>query len=279
VCEQALSRDASALVCPSGHAFDIAREGYVNLLTSRHSTRGIEGDTLAMLAARRRFLEGGWYDPLLGAVTREVAAALADQSEPVVTSDARRCVAEVGCGEGHYLGGIARALGDPPVAFVGADVSKGAARLASRRHPEATFIVADTNRRLYLRDGSVDVLLDIFAPRNPAEFSRVLAPGGVALVVIPSPSHLASLRRELGLLGVEEEKETRVVERFGGFFDLADRTELEFGLDLTADATRDLVEMGPNHWHASRKPDPCAGGATEASFVLLRFRHARSGPR
>jgi 23S rRNA (guanine745-N1)-methyltransferase len=263
------------LKCSAGHSFDIAREGYINLLPSNHRSRGIDGDVASMLHARRRFLEAGHYRPLLEALADDVRATLCERGGRLAEAT-QTCVLEVGCGEGYYLGSIQAALGgevDPRVVFVGADLSKAAARLGAKHYPQATFIVADLNRRLYVEDASVAVLLDIFAPRNAAEFARVLEPGGIALIVIPAESHLATLRDRLGLLGIQEDKEARTLERFGEEFRLVGRREVRYPLELSADAEKDLVEMGPNHWH---QPDdesgsPGASSVTEASFLILRL--------
>jgi len=229
-----------------------------------------------MLNARRRFLDAGHYRPLLDALGESVAAALQDLGPAHLGPERRTCVLEVGCGEGYYLGNIAstyRGGADTHMAFLGADVSKAAARLAAKRYSEARFIVADTNRRIYVNSGSVGVLLDVFAPRNVAEFARVVVPGGCVVMVIPSPSHLGSIRSTLGLLGIEEDKEARVLDRFKEGFRLADRRELSYGLELTPESAQDLVDMGPNHWHDTGRVAAAgvAGFETEASFVILRL--------
>jgi 23S rRNA (guanine745-N1)-methyltransferase len=267
VCGLPLERSDRTLSCTAGHSFDVAREGYVNLLTPKHKTRGIEGDTARMLQARHRFLEGGHYRPLLDLLAEKVSAAL------VASASDSRVVLEVGCGEGYYIGGIAGVLARKGGggAFAGMDVSKAAAKIAAKRHPDVLFFVGDVNRRVYLPDHSVDVLLDVFAPRNPAEFVRVLRREGTLLVVIPGEPHLASARSALGLLDIQEEKEAKVLARLEGTFRLADRSELHYDLSLSPSEVADLVAMGPNQWH---RKTPGVGETlepmvTEASFIVL----------
>lgn len=266
ICGQALGGQGGTFRCPAGHAFDIAREGYVNLLPPQHRARGLKGDTVAMLHARRRFLDAGYYAPLLDLLVERVARAAGGHSP---------CIAEAGCGEGYFIGGIATALkerfGLASEAF-GMDLSKAAVRLAARRYRGVTFFVGDVNRGICLESGSLRVLLDIFAPRNPAEFARVLAPGGQALVVIPAPEHLASIRAEFGLLEIQEEKERRVLERFAADFDLVEREELRYPLLLPPAAVADLIAMGPSQWHREpgwALPEGTPPLATEAAFVVL----------
>jgi 23S rRNA (guanine745-N1)-methyltransferase len=276
VCGEALAERSSALECPSRHCFDVAREGYVNLLPAQHRSRGIDGDVPSMLQARRRFLDAGHYAPLLGRLTSDVEELLGARSASDSANAHPACVLEVGCGEGYYVGNIAKAIGTAAgeqTRFLGTDLSKSAVKLAARKFPTCTFFVADVHRRVYVQDSTVGVLLDIFAPRNPAEFARIIEPGGWAVIVIPSPSHLSSARAELGLLGIEEDKEERILERFGEAFQLADRAELTFDVELSAESASDLVSMGPSHWHRTD-----GGGAlaeplsTAASLVILRLK-------
>ncbi len=270
VCHDRLTRSDSALVCPAGHSFDVAREGYVNLLLRPKGARPITGDTAQMLGARRRFLEGGFYRPLLDGLVGTAQEALGDRDQG---ASGPPLVLEVGSGEGYYIGGIANGIGSATgAAFVGADVSKAAARLAARRYPDVSFFVADVHRRICVPDASVSLLLDVFAPRDPEEFARVLEPGGSVLVVIPSPSHLAGLRSELGLLQIEEDKEARLLDRFSAHFMLADRREIEFEIQLPPEAVGWQVDMGPNHWHA-HGTSMGRHVADVASFVVLRLRH------
>ncbi|MDP2183744.1 MAG: methyltransferase type 11 [Actinomycetota bacterium] len=278
VCERRLERDYSTFRCPTGHTFDLAKEGYINLLPPQHRTRGVDGDEPVMLRARRRFLETGHYLPLRSA-TISMTARILEARDFETSHDPRPpCVLEVGCGDGYYIGGLAPQLpSSTDAVLLGADLSKHAAKVASKRYPVVLFFVADTNRRLYVEPNSVAVLLDVFAPRNPLEFARVLEPGGSALIAIPTDSHLAGLRNELGLIGIQDDKEQRVLGRFSDDFTLESRLEIEFPIRLTPNAVQDLVEMGPNYWHRPTRSVPVIGTSvdTQASFVLLHLRKIR----
>jgi 23S rRNA (guanine745-N1)-methyltransferase len=279
LCDRPMFSDGTTLTCASGHSFDIAKEGYVNLLPAQHRVAGIDGDTAEMLRARSEFLDAGYYQPLREMLADIVEEALRDRSARLGDEDRATCVLEVGCGEGYYIDGIAERLkcgGFADTTFVGADLSKAAVKRASKRYPHVSFIVADTNRRIYVRDASVSVLLDVFAPRNPAEFARVLEPGGLAVVVIPSESHLESVRKHLDLIGIQEGKEALVLERFGSEFRMTERLELRYPLELSREAARALREMGPSYWHRreDRTETPENALTTEASFILLCLRRS-----
>lgn len=241
-CSDGLRLDGRTLRCPQGHAFDVARQGYVNLL-GRAAPRN--ADTAEMVAARDRFLQAGHYAPIADAIAEELRAA--------------KRVLEVGAGTGHYL---ARALG-PDALGLATDVSVAAARRAARAHPRVAAVVADTWAGLPVADGAVDAVLCVFAPRNPVEFRRVLADGGRIVVVVPEPGHLAELRAEHGLLDIADDKAATVATAFGG---KARQRRVRYRLELDAHAATDLVAMGPNAFHHS--PRLAASSVTVDVSVL-----------
>lgn len=272
VCHAPLALEGRTYRCRSGHAFDRAREGYVDLLPVGHGRSGIAGDTRAMARARARFHATGAYDPLLRAITAAVEAHLrdheGDRGNPVV--------AEAGCGVGTYIGGVADAI--PAARAFGFDVSREPLRMAARTYPRATFAVNDTTHRICLADASADVLLDVFAPRNAAEFARVLREGGLLVVVIPGERHLHQLRERLGLLGIEPEKRQRTLAQLAPAFLPIGEEALEWEAELSAAAVADLAAMGPSAFHADAAP-PRDGAAARVtlSFRLLRLRARRRG--
>ncbi|MFZ5869724.1 MAG: putative RNA methyltransferase [Actinomycetota bacterium] len=240
VCTGALDAAGRTLRCARGHAFDVARQGYVNLLTRRSRS---PGDTASMVAARDRFLRGGWYAPIADAIADAVAEAAADGVPGAVL--------DVGAGTGWYLARVLDAAAEGAVGLA-LDVSPFASRRAARCHPRAGAVVADTWGRLPVRDGVAGVVLDVFAPRNAAEIARVLPPGGSLVVVTPAPEHLAELRAALGLLGVQPDKEERVAASLGERFTPVGERRVRARLHLPPDAVADLVAMGPSAWHGAR---------------------------
>ncbi len=230
VCAAPLTPDAGSLRCPAGHGFDVARQGYVNLL-GRAAPRN--ADTADMVAARDRFLAAGHYDPISEAVTASVAGA--------------RRIVDAGGGTGHHL---ARALDATPDAVgLVVDVSAPAARRAARAHPRMGAVVADTWLALPVRSSAADAVLCVFAPRNPTEFARVLAPGGLLVVVTPNPGHLAEARETLGLIGIHDDKLEAVRRALAAAFEPVATRRIGLGLDLAASEVDDLVTMGPNAFH------------------------------
>jgi 23S rRNA (guanine745-N1)-methyltransferase len=237
VCNDALDDAGRSLRCGRGHNFDRARAGYIDLLPPGHGASGVQGDLRAMIDARRRFLERGHYIPIFDAVNARVAHR------------ERQVVLDAGCGEGWYLGRLAAQRGRDDDSFLGCDVSRDALHAAARTHRSATFFVNDVAHRLSIIDASVDVLLNIFAPRNAAEFARVLRRDGLLVCVVPAADHLIELRERLPLLGVPPGKKEKTTAQLAGLFSVVSAQELRIAVDMTADDVRDVVLMGPSYWH------------------------------
>ncbi|MGJ6963665.1 putative RNA methyltransferase [Streptosporangium sp. G11] len=262
VCRGSLTLEGRVLRCALGHGFDVARQGYVSLLTGSRVPG--TADSAAMVAARDAFLAAGHYAPLAEAVAGACRGGA-------------KVVADAGAGTGHYL---ARALdGLPGATGVALDVSKHAIRRAARAHPRLGAVVADVWRPLPLGDDTIDVLLNVFAPRNGAEFARVLKEDGELVVVTPTSRHLAPLVERLGLLSVDESKERRVAESLNEHFVETGRSTLAFEMALGHDAVEAVVGMGPSAWHTDpevmrRKiAELPEMSPVEASFRMSIFKH------
>lgn len=232
--------DDGAVRCGSGHSYDVARHGYVNMLPGDAKTG--TADTAAMLEARAAFLARGHFSALTDAVVAVTQAC---------TDGVEGCVLDVGAGTGHHFAAVLDAMGDR--AGVALDISKHAARKAARAHARIGAVVSDAWWGLPVRSGAVAAVLDIFAPRNPEEFARVLAPLGPLVIVTPGPEHLAELRDILGLIGVDERKDERIDAAFAGLFDRIEEHEIRFTMSLSREDALTVASMGPTAHHVDRQ--------------------------
>ncbi|PWK64397.1 23S rRNA (guanine745-N1)-methyltransferase [Streptomyces sp. CG 926] len=233
-----LHPDHGALRCPVGHTFDIARHGYAGLLTG---TRATSGDDAAMVQARDRFLSTGIYAPIREVGARLAAHAVSEQGT----------VVDVGCGTGYYLAGVLDRM--PGARGLGLDTSVRALRAAARAHDRAAAAAWDVFRPFPLADAAADVVLDVFAPRNPAEFHRVLRPTGRLIVIRPTERHLSELRARLpSIVAIDPVKEQRLHQVLNPFFEAAVTEQVEYSASLTRLDALDLVAMTPSARHVSR---------------------------
>jgi 23S rRNA (guanine745-N1)-methyltransferase len=219
-CHRALSRAERRLLCPRGHSFDIARSGYINLLQPQERRSKHPGDTPAAVAARRRLHDRGVTKPLLDAIGEMVTARSGD------------IVLDAGCGDGFYLGTLARQIGFDPH---GVDISTPAVDAAARRYPEYEWIVANADRFLPYADASFSIALSITARMNAKEFRRVLRKDGALLVALPAPEDLIELR------GAGRDRVPRTIETFAPGFTLVDRRRVTTTADLDAAAVHDVL--------------------------------------
>jgi 23S rRNA (guanine745-N1)-methyltransferase len=226
--------------CANGHSFDLAKQGYVNLLLPRDTGSAAPGDNREMLRSRREFLDGGYYAKFSAAVCQEIAPSKSSRVD----------ILDAGCGEGYYLRAAAETLQDMgrQAALYGIDVSKSAIRYAAGRYKQIRFAVA-SNYHLPIRTRSVDCLLCIFAPRCEAEFSRVLKPEGNLIVAAPGPRHLVQLRELL------YECPPPIGERgtMGDGFRLARQSNVRYEIFLTSHDLLNLFLMTPFSRHADKQ--------------------------
>jgi len=149
-------------------------------------------------------------------------------------------------GTGYYLARVLDAR--PGRDGLCVDLSVPALRRAARAHPRAAAVGADVWRPLPLADGSAAVALSVFGPRNAAEISRVLAPGGTLIIAAPGMAHLRELRERLGLIGIDQRKRERLADAFRDYTQ-AGEIGVGFQAELDHDDLGALVAMGPSARH------------------------------
>ena len=216
-----------------------------------------------MAASRRAFLGKGYYEPLSDRIVSLAGNETAGGG-----------ILDVGCGDGYYL---RRLMDAQPGHGYGLDISKEAVRLAAR-HKDLCFVVGSVHQNLPFGPASLDVMLNVFAPRNPAEFARVLRPGGMALVVVPAEGHLAALHDVLGLPHIDGDKERRAVEEFRGALAPGYSETIRCRRVLPPEDVLHLIQMTPTFWHLS---DGARAGLKtlpsldiEFAFTLIVLRRA-----
>lgn len=248
-CHLPLNRVAKRLVCGRGHSFDVSSRGYVNLLQPQDRRSKQPGDTADAVKGRKRLHDLGVTVPLLRGI-----AEMANASREDVVLDA-------GCGDGFYLGTLAREIGFDAH---GIDISTAAIDAAARRFPECEWIVANADRFVPYADKSFSLILSITARMNGSEFRRVMREDGRMLVAIPAPEDFIELR------GVGRDRVARTVETFMRDFKLVEQRRVTTSAELDADAVHDVL-------HAIYRPmraKPMKAMRVTLSLDLLLFRPA-----
>ncbi len=286
VCRETLLLKGRTYSCNKAHSFDLAKEGYINLLLSHQRKSKNPGDDKSMIQARRRFFDSGAFAPLAELVKKGLRPEALDfrnstppkpqasSLQPIASSPT---ILDCGCGEGHFLGALSGTR-------FGVDISKEAIRCAAKRYKDATWIVANGMRELPLADQSMDVILNVLAPRNIEEFARILKPEGELILGIPGPNHLIELRSQLTDHASDfEEKADEAIAKCSPQFAETNRDLLSYSQLLNCEQIADLIQMTPIFWNSSPEAKEKVQQLDEltvtVSFVLLTLSQQRKSPR
>ena len=266
LCGGALTRQEHRAVCPQGHSFDVARQGYVHLLPVHKMHSKLPGDSREMVEGRRRFLEAGYYAPFRQELCR-LAAACASQLGSPAGEGLLLC--DAGCGEGYYTAGLREAL--PQARVCGFDISKLAVKADAGKYKSVEFGVA-SSFAIPLGEASVHLLTDVFSPLAAEEFARVVKPGGFFLYAVPGERHLYGLK-EL-LYENPYENPHRETEYPG--FRFVGRTAVRGEIRVPDSQTAvDLFTMTPSYWktgpQAAQRLETVEGFSTEIGFDFLLY--------
>ena len=228
ICGEELNLTGKQYVCSRNHSFDVARQGYVNLLTVQQKHSLNPGDTREQVLSRREFLEAGFYAPIAEALIAE-AKALGISGQ----------ILDVGCGEGYYSSRLADALEAP---LTGLDISKEAVRCAAAKYKGKQWLCA-TAAHIPVEEGSVSLLTSLFALTLPQEFARVLKEDGFYFQVLAAEDNL------LGLKGIIYDqlnfKEKNTVPELPGF-ELVKSVTIRFSFTVEGQQIQNLFSMTPH---------------------------------
>lgn len=256
VCKSELNKNDRSLKCDNGHCFDIAKEGYVNLLTGSKAGELI-GDNRDMARSRKNFLDKGYFRPL------------ADSLCKIINSINPSAVLDICCGEGYYTQLISESCNAQTLGF---DISKEMVRLAAKRKCGADFFVANMSD-IPLADGSIDCAVHLFAPLCEKEFARIIANGGYLITVCPGEDHLWGLKTALYDTPYKNEELSPEIEGFK--FEKAVHTKASIVLENQEDIEA-LFRMTPYYYHTSetdkQKLATLDTLATQTDFYIRIYR-------
>lgn len=242
VCQQDLLAGDNKWLCENNHHFDLAKQGYCNLLLANQKSSATPGDDAKMLQARYAFLNAGHYQPVSDAINQLIGKHC-DLPEQVL---------DLGCGEGYYLSRLQQQFNNADCHYYGTDISKQALKLAARHHKSIDWFVAAAKNQPFL-DHQLDLVLNIFAPADWLEMQRILKPNAHVLLAVAGDNHLQSLR-EMIYDTVTAHQPERFLEKMGDAFELIDSTDCQFVLQLTDnESIQSLLQMTPYFWQANEQ--------------------------
>lgn len=231
ICASALSKENGSLKCDNGHVFDLSASGYVNLLPAQKKHSKTPGDSKEMVTARRNFLSKDYYGPLRDAL-KSVTEKLCKEGK----------ILDCGCGEGYYTDALGKNV-------FGVDLSKAAIEKAAKKYKNPFFAVASVYD-LPVFSGSVDLLVNVFAPLAIDEFRRVLKPGGYFVYVVPAEKHLLEMKKIL----YDKPYENVFSKTEYDGFEYIENEKVAFPLDVIGkDDVSALFKMTPYLWRTPKE--------------------------
>lgn len=252
-CRSKLTSDGKTVVCRNGHSYDIAKEGYVNLLPPMSH---VPGDNAEMVRARHLFLAKGYYEPLR------------DKLKEIISGLSPKVFVDAGCGEGYYTSKISESIsGDT----VGLDISKFAVKYAAKNDKNSVYAAANIHV-LPFEDESVDVILSCFCAYDEKEYKRVLKSGGKFVLVLPYKRHLFGMKEILYDNPYENPSDIPVL----CGFEHSATDIISYKIHLgNKDDISELYSMTPYQWNTSKDGAERLAAVpeldTEAEFAVYSF--------
>ncbi len=255
-----LVSDNKQWTCPNGHSFDIARQGYVNLLPVQYKRSKHPGDNKEMVVARTHFLDAGIYRCLAKKITETV--------DSLITDNNTFCFLDAGCGEGYYFNYLYQFLSaidkSTKLSFIGLDISKEAILQASKRNKNITWVVG-TNRQPPLAEASIDLILCVFGFVSFDGFAKILKPNGKVVLVDPGNEHLKELRE----LIYEKVNRTELTDIDTEQFSIVDSQSCKFKTgNIDNENIKNLLNMTPHLFRASKEGKLAASKLTELDLTV-----------
>ena len=276
----------------TAHPFDVARQGYVNLLPVQQKKSKAPGDSQQSIEARKRFLTAGHYQPLQTLICQKMAALLTAKKANLEQKDKPINWLDIGCGEGYYTQAMAQTGMDvliaadisKPAVVELAKTSKASGRLWYQEVKDdsaseimkaaAIYPLVTSAAHLPLHALSVDGISSIFSPILPAAFNEVLSDAGYLIIAKPDIGHLATMREAL-FDDVREHDSDKFLDELAPYFQLLETHRVSTKLRLSAEKLADLMTMTPYAYRArSEKRQALLAEvetkpfATEAKFVI-----------
>ncbi|GEN44397.1 putative RNA methyltransferase [Alkalibacillus haloalkaliphilus] len=227
ICHEKMATGDGKLTCPNRHMFDLAKQGYINMVQQSKKTQYDQ----SLFEARQRLIQSGFYRELILAI------------ESLLQSRDTEFLLDAGCGEGSHLAQILR--GVEHQLGVGIDIAKEGIQTAAKAYESGQWIVSDLANTPFT-DNAFDVILNILSPSNYQEFTRIMKDDGIVMKVVPGPEYLKELREQI-FAGTNQEgySNEETVARFKQFFDITDREKVYHEVTLTEDQFHDLIQMTP----------------------------------
>lgn len=245
VCKENLIKDTSnkTYKCKNNHTYDIAKEGYVNLLISNQKRSKNPGDSKEMVLARIDFLSKGYYKQLSDKINEKIVQYLTKHSKDKFN------IVDLGCGEGYYMINLKNYMDEKNIKanYYGIDVSKDAVKYAGKTNKDCVWAVGN-NFNILASDKSIDCILSVFSPIDIDECNRVLKDDGIFVRVLPRTNHLIQLRN---IIYSEVHLNEKVYKASDEDNEYVEESNVTFDIELNKEEILSLLKMTPHYWKST----------------------------
>ena len=245
VCKENLIKDVlnKMYKCENNHTYDIAKEGYVNLLISNQKRSKNPGDSKEMVLARVEFLSKGYYGLLSDKINQMIVESLNKDNNDKFN------IMDLGCGEGYYLTNLKNYMDEKNIKanYYGMDVSKEAVKYASKTNKDCVWAVGN-NFHIPAENKSIDCILSVFSPIDIDECNRVLKDDGVFVRVLPRTNHLIQLRN---IIYSEVHLNEKVYKANDEENEYIKESNVTFDINLNKEEIISLLKMTPHYWKST----------------------------
>lgn len=227
ICHGPFSASGNTLTCSLRHSFDIARKGYVNFLSG---PRNLDGYSQDSFVSRNTVMENGMYEHILEKINELIVEF---QPESII---------DIGTGNGYFLNNL---ITDGKTTAAGLDFSKDAVNIAARGINDRVYMVADIND-IPVKDGSFDMILNLYTPSNYPEFRRILKSDGIIIKAVPTEEHMKELRSLIrGSLKNGEYSNVNVIKLFEENTSLIMTDTVSKTFETDAETAGHIIKMSP----------------------------------
>lgn len=229
-CKKELIRVENSYKCENNHSFDVAKEGYVNLLLNHPNA----GDNIELVKGRINFLSKDYY------------LKLEEFLEQIINKLFKNNITllDLGCGTGYYTSKFSKNY-----TTLGVDISKEAIKYAAKHDKNTQYIVA-SNNNIPINDDFCDIITHIFSPVFDFEDKRVLKQDGYLIVVDPGEKHLIELKNLLYKNPYFNDELTHSYKNF----QIVDEFKLTYGVEIDDIDAHNLIMMTP-YFYKTKKED------------------------
>jgi|SRR5690625_1911659 len=232
-----------SIICSNNHTFDIAKQGYVNMMTRPTNSHY---DKKLFEARQNMIMESDLYALLHEKISEMIEEHLGVSNYPTIILDA-------GCGEGSHLQMVLDECNNEAITGIGLDVSKEGIIMAGKKYKTPIWLVGDL-ASAPLADQSTCIILNILSPANYKEFKRVLAPDGFVIKVVPRANYLKELR---DIIFTDENKKKysndETVSLFKEHFHQVKQSKVSYSKVLKREELMNLVQMAPLSWNVEKE--------------------------